>query len=202
MRHVAAAAVYVLFLETLTAPAAQLGQLNVVVVEGEGAINNIRHRTARETIVQVEDENRKPVAGAAVVFTLPQQGATGTFANGSRTLTMMTDQNGRAVARGIRVNNVPGKMEMRVTASEGGRTGSVTITQTNVLAAAAAGAAGAAAGLSLKTLAIIGAVAGAAVAGGVVAATRNGGGTNGGVGPAARPPTTINPGTGTVGPPR
>ena len=32
------------------------------IVEGEGAINNIRLRTAREPIVQVEDENRKPVA--------------------------------------------------------------------------------------------------------------------------------------------
>ncbi|MFB3828390.1 MAG: hypothetical protein ACE15B_16595 [Bryobacteraceae bacterium] len=201
MRHIAAAAAYVLFLETATAPAAQLGQLNIVVVEGEGAINNIRQRTAREAIVQVEDENRKPVAGAAVVFTLPQQGASGTFANGSRTLTMMTDQNGRAVARGIRVNNVPGRMEIRVTASSAGRTASATITQTNMLAAAAAGAAGAAVGLSLKTLAIIGAVAGAAIAGGVVAATRNGNGTTA-AGPATRPPTTVSPGTGTVGPPR
>ena len=37
----------------------------IEVVEGDGAINNIRQRTAREPIVQVEDENHKPVAGAA-----------------------------------------------------------------------------------------------------------------------------------------
>src|SRR5690348_13602149 len=30
-------------------------KLNLVIVEGEGAINNIRQRTAREPIVQVED---------------------------------------------------------------------------------------------------------------------------------------------------
>ena len=48
-------------------------KLNLVIVEGEGAINNVRQRTAREPIVQVEDENHKPVAGAVVVFLLPNQ---------------------------------------------------------------------------------------------------------------------------------
>jgi len=43
-------------------------KLNLVVVEGEGAINNIKQRTARETIIKVEDENHRPVAGAVVVF--------------------------------------------------------------------------------------------------------------------------------------
>ena len=42
-------------------------------------------------MVQVTDENRKPVAGAAVVFLLPNQGAGGTFANGARSLTTLTD---------------------------------------------------------------------------------------------------------------
>src|SRR5262245_24487457 len=63
-------------------------ELNLVVVEGEGAINNVRQRSAREPIVRVEDENHKPVAGAAVVFTLPTEGATGEFGGGSKTLTM------------------------------------------------------------------------------------------------------------------
>ena len=78
--------------------------LNLVVLEGEGATNNIRQRTAREPIVQVEDENHKPVAGAIVVFTLPSNGAGGTFANGARTLTMVSDSKGQAVARGFRPN--------------------------------------------------------------------------------------------------
>ena len=88
--------------------------LNIVVVEGDGAINNVRQRTARAPIVQVEDQNRRPIAGAAVVFMLPERGATGAFPNGSRTLTVMTDNQGRAVARGVRVNNVQGRMEIRV----------------------------------------------------------------------------------------
>ena len=79
-------------------------KLNLVIVEGEGAINNVRQRTAREPIVQVEDENHKPVAGAAVVFLLPNQGAGGAFANGAHSLTVTTNAEGRAVAHGFRPN--------------------------------------------------------------------------------------------------
>jgi len=171
------------------------GQLNIVIVEGDGAINNIRQRTAREPIVQVEDQNHKPVAGAAVVFLLPDQGASGVFANGSHTLTVMTDAQGRAVARGFRPNNVQGKLQIHVTASHQGQTATATISQTNAVSAAAGAAA---AGVSAKLIAIL-AIAGAAVAGGVVAATRGGGG--GGTSAPTTPPTTVTPGTGTVGAP-
>src|SRR5260370_16891520 len=78
--------------------------LNLVVLEGEGATNNIRQRTAREPVVQVEDENHKPVAGAIVVFTLPSNGAGGTFANGARTLTMVRDSKRHAAAPGFHPN--------------------------------------------------------------------------------------------------
>jgi len=59
-------------------------ELNLVVIEGEGATNNVRQRVARDPLVRVEDENHKPVAGAAVVFTLPTEGATGEFGNGAK----------------------------------------------------------------------------------------------------------------------
>jgi hypothetical protein len=171
--------------------------LNIVVVEGEGAINNIRQRTAREPIVQVEDQNRKPVAGAAVTFTLPSRGAGGAFSNGARSVTVLTDEQGRAAAKGLRPNNVKGKFEIRVNASKEAQRGSTVISQTNVVGAAAAAAAGV--GISVKVLLALTAVAGAAVAGGVVAATRGGSGSSGAGGATA---TTISPGAGTVGPPR
>jgi hypothetical protein len=167
--------------------------LNIAIVEGEGAINNIRQRTARAPIVQVEDENRRPVAGAAVVFMLPERGATGVFPNGSRTLTVTTDNQGRAVARGIRVNNVQGNMDIRVTASHQGQTATATITQVNSVLAA--GAAGAGMGLGMKLLIVAGAATAAAVTGAVVA-------TGGNDTPATRPPTTVTPGSGNVGAPR
>jgi hypothetical protein len=175
-------------------------KLNIVVVEGEGAINNIRQRVAREPIVQVEDENRKPVAGATVVFLLPSQGASGTFTGGTKMLTVLTDQNGRAVMRGFTPNNVTGKMEIRVTASQRGVQASTIINQTNAALAAAGAAAG-----SGKLIAILVAVGGAAAAGVAVAATRNGNNGNPGgatTGPPPVTPTVISPGSPTVGPPR
>jgi hypothetical protein len=186
----------VLQMGTVTLSAqADSGKLNLVIVEGDGAINNVRQRTAREPIVQVEDENHKPVAGAAVVFLLPDHGASGVFANGSRTLTVMTDSQGRAVAHGFHPNHVQGNLQMRVTASSQGRVASVTISQTNTVAGAAAGAA-AGIGISAKVLIIL-AVAGAAVAGGVVAATHGGGSSS----TPTPTPTTVTPGSGTVGAP-
>lgn len=199
MRILAAGLSYLLILQTLPVPAlaqeAGTGQLNLVIVEGEGAINNIRQRTAREPIVQVEDQNHKPVAGAAVVFLLPDQGPSGTFANGSHMLTVTTDEQGRAVAHGFHPNNVQGQFSMRVSASYQGKTGTATITQTNAVVAAAAGAA--AAGISTKLILIL-VVAAAAAAGGAIAATRGGGSS---AAAAMAQTATISPGTGTVGVP-
>src|ERR1041384_2255339 len=112
--------------------------LSLTILEGDGAINNIRQRTARSPIVQVEDENHKPVAGAAVGFTLPTTGAGGASGNGSKTPTAITNSQGRAIARGLKPNNVQGNYQIRVTASHGGRTASATITTSNALIAGAA----------------------------------------------------------------
>src|ERR1019366_8655424 len=105
--------------------------LNLVVVEGEGATNNIRQRTARAPVVQVEDENNKPVAGAIVVFTVPSSGGGGAFSNGVRTLTMVSDSKGQAVAEGFRPNGLKGQFKIHVNASFQGQTANTEITQTN-----------------------------------------------------------------------
>jgi hypothetical protein len=176
---------------------AQARMLNLVVIEGEGAVNNIRQRTAREPVVQVQDENHKPVAGAIVVFMLPSNGAGGTFANGARTLTMTTDNQGQAIARGLTPNGVKGQYQIRVNASHNGLTAAIAITQVNaVLSAGGAASSGA---ISGKLIAIL-AIAGAAAAGGAYYATHNGGGSTPG---AVIPPgTSIAAGAGAVGPPR
>ncbi|MCA2970386.1 MAG: hypothetical protein INH43_17870 [Acidobacteriaceae bacterium] len=166
-------------------------KLNIVIVEGEGAVNNARQRVARDPIVQVEDENRKPVAGAAVVFLLPNQGAGAAFPNGARSLTVLTDSKGQAAARGLQANRLAGQYQLRVTASASGQTASASIGMSNVAAAGA----GAATGLgAMKWLLIVGAVGGAAAATGVAL-------SNGGAAPAGPRPTVVTPGTPTVGAP-
>jgi hypothetical protein len=166
--------------------------LSITIVEGEGAINNVRQRVNREPIVQVEDQNHKPVAGAVVIFLLPDQGATGTFPGGSHMLMTVTDNQGRAVARGIRPNGQSGPLQIHVNASFQGLTASSTIAQTNVAAAAASGFAGLS--LAAKLVIILG-IAGGAAAAGAIVATHTGGSSS------SSTPVTLSPGTPTVGGP-
>jgi hypothetical protein len=168
--------------------------LQIVIVEGEGALNNIKQRVNRDPIVQVEDENHKPIAGAAVIFILPNQGPGGTFANGTTTLTTTTDNQGQAVARGIRFNNQVGSMQMRVTASFGGQTATAVVTQTNLIGASSGGGA---LGSGAKWLIVVGVAT--AVAAGVIVATHHSGSSS--TSPTPTPTVTITPGTPTVGAP-
>ena len=155
--------------------------LNIEIIEGEGAINNIRQRTAREPIVQVTDENHKPVAGALVLFTAPNRGAGGLF-NGARTLSVTTDAQGRAVAQGFQPNAVRGKFQIRVNASYRGVKAERTIAESNV---------GPLLGLTAKIL-IITAIAAGVAAGAAIAATS---------GSSTAKPTVITAGPPTVGAP-
>jgi hypothetical protein len=180
---------------TNPAPARPLEQdapkLIINIVEGEGALNNIKQRVNREPIVQVEDENHKPIAGAAVVFFLPTSGPGGVFANGSQTLTVTTDSLGRAAATGIRPNHQTGQMQIRVTASHNGLSASATITQMNVVGANVGG------GLSTtaKVLIVVAVAAGAAA--GAIIATRGGGSSS----TSTTSAITITAGTPSVGAP-
>ena len=171
--------------------AGEIQKLNIAIVEGDGAVNNIRQRMAREPMVQVTDENRKPIAGAVVVFLLPNQGAGGAFANGAKSLTTLTDANGNAVARGMQANRLSGQYQIKVTASHQGQTSSTAINMTNAVLTGAA-----ATGISMKLLLIL--AAGGATAAGIAVAASGGGG--GGTPP--RQSTTVTPGTPTVGGPR
>jgi hypothetical protein len=155
-------------------------KLNIDIIEGEDAINNIRLRTAREPIVEVTDENHKPIAGALVLFALPTSGPSGEFANGAQTLSVVTDAQGRAIATGFRPNTIPGRFEIRVNASYQGNTAERRIRQRNHKPGLSTGA---------KVL-IISAIIAAAAAGLAIGLTRGGGGTT---------PTVITAGPPTVG---
>jgi hypothetical protein len=104
-------------------------RINLVVVEGEGATSPIRQRVTTDPVVQVEDDDHRPVAGASVVFALPVSGTSGEFVNGSKNLAVVTDNDGRAAARGLRTNQIPGKLQIYVTASYHGLRARALITQ-------------------------------------------------------------------------
>jgi hypothetical protein len=114
--------------------AAPAKSLQIVILDDEAPLNNISERTAREPIVQVQDENHKPVAGAAVLFAIHPAagGASALFANGASTLSVVTNSNGVARASGLVMNQFKGTWQLQVTASKDGLTTSTNINETNV----------------------------------------------------------------------
>lgn len=169
------------------------GGLKIVVLKGEGVINSIKSRTATPPAVEVRDDQDKPVVGAEVVFQLPAGGPGAVFNGWMRTQTARTDAQGQAEAQGMTPNDQAGRFNIKVTATQGKRTASVIVAQSN-----AVGAAGAQARSSRKTLWIVLGVAAAAAIAGGIAATRNG---DDSAAPATAP-ITISPGTVTVAGPR
>lgn len=156
-----------------TEPATASGQalpapskLNINVIEGAGAVNNVRTRAAHELTVEVDDENDHPVPGAVVTFFAPNEGPGGAFAGDSQLLTVLTDKDGRAVATSYRPNGAVGDYKIQVTAAYNDLTATASISQSNqappvtaakshsnkkvllIVAAAAAVAVGAGAGLA------------------------------------------------------
>jgi hypothetical protein len=169
--------------------------LRIVILEGEDVSNNIKERTAREPIVQVEDENHKPVAGAAVLFTVTTQSghASGSFLNGAKTFSGQTDANGQIHAQGFHPNGHAGQLHINVTASKGNLSAHTSIAQTNVAVAGTAATTATIPGFVATHVVLVSLVAAGAVVGGVVA---------GAIIPLNNSSTAILPGTGTVGAPQ
>jgi hypothetical protein len=172
--------------------------LQIAILDGEGALNNIQERTAREPIVQVQDENHKPVSGAAVLFAIhgAAGGAGGSFAGGASSLSVITDANGVAKATGLVTNHLQGNWQIQVTATKGPLTANTTINQQNVTPSGQSGNQPNQAPQKppfhwplSKALTIAGGVIVAGVVIAVVASQNNNSGT------------TITTGTGTVGAP-
>jgi hypothetical protein len=111
----------------LSSPAAaQVAILQIQIIEGDGAVHAPGSRSAHPLAVQVTDETGKPVGEASVSFHLPDEGPGGTFPNGLRTEIAVTDVRGRAALRGLQVNRVAGRFQVRILASrEQARAGTV-----------------------------------------------------------------------------
>lgn len=198
---------------------AQVAILQIQVVEGEGAVHNPGSRSTRPLTVEVKDETGKPAAGAAVTFTLPEDGPTGTFANGLKTEVVTADARGRATLRSLQVNRNPGRFQIRITCSlEQARAGTVSFQYISGTAAPASPVAsgkgpqgGGPQAKSRSKWPLVLLAVGAAAAGGIAAGARGGGSSGGGgsvlvSSPApptvpAAPPLTIGPPTVIVGRP-
>ena len=151
-------------------------ELLIKIIDGENAINNQRKRINREPIVEVQDQNHRPIGGATVAFLLPDSGPGGAFSGGGQGLIVITNTTGRAVATGFTPNGTAGRFVINVNASFQGKAAAIEIHQTNLASratagGAGAGAGGAAAGLSAGTIAAI--AGGAAAAAGAIVAAKD-----------------------------
>jgi hypothetical protein len=174
-----------------TAAAGQPKSLLITIVEGEGALNDIRTRTAREPIVEVDDENHKPVAGALVLFSLDKSGSAYANFSGVSSLSVHTDAAGRAVAKGFQVTQHKGNYQINVHASNGELVGDAVINETNVAVPVSGNAASTTIGVvsHKKVIWIVSGIVAAGAVAGIVVATQQ------------SSPTTVSAGTGTVGAP-
>jgi hypothetical protein len=169
---------------------AQVANLRIQVIEGEGAVHAPGSRSGRPLTVAVTDDLGKPVEGAAVSFQLPDTGPGGTLGNGLRTDVAMTDALGRVSLRGLQVNRNAGRFAIRVVASkEQARAGIMASQYVGETAAASKGRA---------KWVVVAALIGGGAAAGILSAGRSAAAA-----PAASPvtPPVTAPATVTIGPP-
>jgi len=186
--------------QQVSGPKAELvqapGGIKITVVQGEGAHNNVRTRSATQPAVEVRDDSGKPIAGAEVVFQLPPAGPGGVFNGWMRTQTARTNAEGRAEANGLAPNDELGRFNIKVTATSGTKSASVIIAQSNTHNGQSENDSKAKSKSNTwKILAVLGA---AGLTGGIIAATRGGSSSS----TTTTTPITISAGPITIGAPR
>jgi hypothetical protein len=168
--------------------------LKIRVLAGKDEMNDLERRVMAPLVVQVVDQNERPVESAEVVFRFPISGASATFPGGKSSVTVRTNGGGQAAAVNWMANGQTGTFEVHVSASYGNQVGDTTLSMTNVTRIVDEGKSTKRESLWSHRwfkIAVIGGAA--AIAVGVVLATR--GGSSGGS------TVTISPGPPSVGGP-
>lgn len=206
-RRAAAAGLVVLMLFTslplaAQAPAGQapmadlpmVKSLKVLALAGNGEFNDLERRVMAPLVVQVLDENGRPVEGAQVVFRFPAQGPGVRLPDGKTSVTATSNVDGQARAAGWTANGEVGTFAIRVTATRRNEFGEATLSMTNAQSMSEAAAKSSKKSWWSTKWGRIAILAGAGAAAGIaVAATRGSGST------ASGPSVVVVPGAPTVG---
>ena len=181
------------------APLPVIKNLKLLVLAGNGEMNDLERRVMASLVVQVLDQNDRPVEGAEVVFRFPLNGPGAAFTGGKTSQTVRTTGTGEAAAVNWMANGEVGAFEVHVTATYGNEVGETTVKMSNVTRIVESARKGFKQAHwyspTWVKIAIIAGVAGAAA--GIILATRGGShsSTSGTV------PITVTPGSPTVGHP-
>jgi len=168
-----------------------------LVLSGNGEMNDLERKVMAPLVVQILDQNDRPVEGAEVVFRFPLSGPSAAFTGGKTALTVRSNGTGEAAALNWMANSEVGTFEIHVTASYGNEQGETTIKMSNVTRIVEGTKRHKQTHWYSPTwvkIALIGGAAGAVA--GIILATRGGGHSA-----ASTSPITITPGSPTVGAP-
>ena len=168
--------------------------LKVTALAGDQGLNDLERRVMTPLVVQVLDQDARPIEGAQVVFRFPLKGASAVFPNQQTSQTVRTNADGQAAAAGWIANGVVGTFQVQISASRGNEFGAATISMTNVTRIVGNEQTKKKSWWSSKwsKIAVIAGAAG--IVTGVVLATRGGGGSSGTT-------VTATPGSPTIGGP-
>jgi len=114
------------------APLPMVQSLKVMALAGDGEMNDLERKIMAPLVVDVLDQNSRPVEGAAVVFRFPLNGPSASFSNGDKTRTVRTNADGQAAAVDWVAEGGAGKFQVRVNASRGNELGETVISMSNV----------------------------------------------------------------------
>lgn len=116
-----------LIIAVLAAQAQTGSGLTVLVRRGEGSKARAGETSAHRIEVLVTDTGGRPVPNATVTFTLPREGATGFFASGLTSESVITAGDGTASVAGICWGDSPGVALVQIKASRDGETGAAVV---------------------------------------------------------------------------
>ena len=118
--------------QVTSAQSQTIQNLKVIPLAGNRENNDLERRIMAPLVVQVLDQNERPVEGADLVFRFPSSGPGATFANQQSSKTFRTNADGQAAAVGWVANSQAGTFQVKVSASRGNEVGETTISMTNV----------------------------------------------------------------------
>jgi len=115
-----------------TSQPATIRDLKVVPLTGNQEMNDLQNKVMAPLVVEVRDQNDRPVEGADVTFRFPLNGPSAVFPGQNPAATFKTNADGQAAAIGWVANGQVGTFKVQVTAFRGGEEGAVVISMTNV----------------------------------------------------------------------
>ena len=106
--------------------------LKVMVLAGNGENNDLERRIMAPLVVQVLDQNDRPVQSGEVTFAFPASGPGATFPGGKTSSTVRTNGTGEAAALNWIANGQAGSFEVHVSVIYGNESGEATVKMNNV----------------------------------------------------------------------